>query len=70
MPARMPSKLQTYTPDTMTNRAATASVSGSVAERCGMGATLHELYGEAYTPWEWQPKLKQVANDLGMDLFL
>jgi N-acetylneuraminate synthase len=27
------------------------------------------LYGEAYTPWEWQPKLKQVANDLGMDLF-
>src|SRR5438094_953773 len=33
------------------------------------GRTLHELYAEAYTPWEWQPKLKQVANDLGLDLF-
>ena len=32
-------------------------------------AYAHELYGEAYTPWEWQPKLKQAANDLGMDLF-
>ena len=27
------------------------------------------LYQEAYTPWEWQPKLKKIANDLGMDLF-
>jgi N-acetylneuraminate synthase len=27
------------------------------------------LYKEAYTPWEWQPKLKAIANDLGMDLF-
>ena len=26
-------------------------------------------YGEAYTPWAWQPKLKTVAEDLGMDLF-
>src|SRR5439155_12744024 len=33
------------------------------------GRNLHELYGEAYTPWEWQPKLKQVAGDLGIDLF-
>jgi N-acetylneuraminate synthase len=33
------------------------------------GRNLHELYGEAYTPWEWQPRLKKAANDLGMDLF-
>ena len=33
------------------------------------GRNLHELYGEAYTPWEWQPKLKKAAEDLGMDLF-
>jgi NeuB family len=32
-------------------------------------AESHDLYGQAYTPWEWQPKLKQVANDLGLDLF-
>jgi N-acetylneuraminate synthase len=33
------------------------------------GRNLYELYGEAYTPWDWQPKLKHLANDLGMDLF-
>ena len=33
------------------------------------GRNLYDLYQEAYTPWEWQPKLKQIANELGMDLF-
>ena len=33
------------------------------------GRTLYDLYGEAYTPWEWQPKLKAIASDLGLDLF-
>ncbi|MGC2327034.1 MAG: pseudaminic acid synthase, partial [Candidatus Sulfotelmatobacter sp.] len=33
------------------------------------GRNLHDLYGEAYTPWEWQPKLQRVANDLGLDFF-
>jgi pseudaminic acid synthase len=33
------------------------------------GRTLYELYGEAQTPWEWFPKLKTVAADLGMALF-
>ena len=61
-------KLQTYTADTITIR------SDREEFRIGGGTlwdgkNLYELYGEAYTPWEWQPKLKQVANDLGMDLF-
>src|SRR5208283_5116289 len=61
-------KLQTYTPDTITIR------SDREGFRIGGGTlwdgrTLYELYGEAYTPWEWQPRLKQVADDLGMDLF-
>jgi pseudaminic acid synthase len=30
---------------------------------------LHDLYGEAYTPWEWQPELQRVANALGLALF-
>jgi N-acetylneuraminate synthase len=30
---------------------------------------LYELYGEAFTPWDWQPKLKQMANDAGLALF-
>jgi N-acetylneuraminate synthase len=33
------------------------------------GRNLHDLYGEAYTPWEWQPKLKEIAADLGLDCF-
>src|SRR5439155_25900028 len=33
------------------------------------GRKLYDLYAEATTPWAWQPKLKVVANDLGLDLF-
>ena len=33
------------------------------------GRTLYDLYSEAYTPWEWQPKLKRIADDLGLHLF-
>ncbi len=60
-------KLQTYTPDTMTiacNRPE-FRISGTIWD----GRNLHELYGEAYTPWDWQPRLKRVANDLALDLF-
>jgi pseudaminic acid synthase len=61
-------KLQTYTPDTMTIDCDSKYFrigKGTVWE----GKNLYELYEEAYTPWEWQPKLKKIANDLGMDLF-
>jgi len=61
-------KLQTYTADTITiacDREPFRITGGTLWD----GRTLYELYREAYTPWEWQPKLKQVANELGMDLF-
>src|SRR5579863_1008899 len=61
-------KLQTYTPDTITiacDRKEFRINSGTIWD----GTTLYELYGQAYTPWEWQPRLKKVANDLGLDLF-
>jgi len=61
-------KLQTYTPDTITiksDREPFQIKSGTIWD----GKTLYDLYSEAYTPWEWQPKLKVIANDLGMDLF-
>jgi pseudaminic acid synthase len=61
-------KLQTYTPDTMTiesDRADFRIGGGTLWD----GKTLHALYGEAYTPWEWQPRLKQVADDLGLHCF-
>jgi pseudaminic acid synthase len=33
------------------------------------GKSLYELYGEAYTPWDWQPKLKKIADGLGLHCF-
>src|SRR2546421_3362625 len=61
-------KLQTYTPDTITiasDRPEFRIAGGTLWD----GRNLHDLYGEAYTPWDWQPRLKQAANDLGLDLF-
>jgi pseudaminic acid synthase len=61
-------KLQTYTADTITIRSDREEFligGGTLWD----GKNLYDLYGEAYTPWQWQPKLKQVASDLGMDLF-
>ena len=61
-------KVQTYTPDTITIR----SEQEYFQIRGGTpwdGRTLHELYGEACMPWHWQPKLKQVAEDLELDFF-
>jgi N-acetylneuraminate synthase len=61
-------KLQTYTPDTITIRSERSEfrISGGTLWD---GRSLYELYGEAFTPWDWQPKLKQIANDAGLALF-
>lgn len=61
-------KLQTYTPDTITI-ACDSQYFRIGAGTAWEGRNLYDLYGEAYTPWEWQPKLKRLANDLGLDLF-
>jgi len=61
-------KLQTYTPDTLTIRSDKdyfRIAGGTLWD----GRTLYDLYAEAYTPWDWQPKLKAMANQLGLDLF-
>lgn len=61
-------KLQTYTPDTITiscERECFRIRGGTLWD----GRTLYDLYGEAYTPWEWQPRLKDLCGDLGLDLF-
>lgn len=59
-------KLQTYTADTITlDSDKDYFKTGHIWE----GTTLHKLYQQAYTPWEWQPRLKQVADELGIILF-
>jgi len=61
-------KLQTYTADTITLRSDKECfriTGGTLWD----GRILHDLYLEAFTPWEWQPKLKQIAGELGMQLF-
>ena len=58
-------KLQTYTPDTITldsDKDYFKIKQGTVWD----GKTLYQLYNEAYTPWDWQPKLKSLADNLGL----
>jgi pseudaminic acid synthase len=61
-------KLQTYTPDTITidcDNEYFQIKQGTLWD----GQTLYELYKKAYTPWEWQPKLKEIAEKEGLISF-
>lgn len=60
-------KLQTYTADTITIPCSSEPflIRGTIWE----GRNLHDLYQEAYTPWEWQPKLMALAGELGLHCF-
>ena len=60
-------KLQTYTPDTLTIDCDNEYF--RIKDTIWEGRTLYDLYKEAYMPWEWQPKLMEVAQKLGIDLF-
>lgn len=61
-------KLQTYTADTITLNSDKECFK-TADDSLWAGMTLHQLYEQAYTPWEWQPKLKQLADELGISLF-
>ncbi len=61
-------KIQTYTADTITldcDAPCFQITQGTLWD----GTTLHRLYETAYTPWEWQPELKRIAEDMGLILF-
>lgn len=61
-------KFQTYTPDTITidcDNEYFQIKQGTIWD----GQVLYNLYEEAYMPWEWQPKLKKIAEDLGLIAF-
>ncbi len=61
-------KVQTYTPDTITmsSKSEYFTIPG---ESVWAGKTLYDLYQEAYMPWEWQPQLKAIAEELGLVFF-
>lgn len=61
-------KLQTYTADTMTIDAKSPDfmlTQGTIWD----GKYLHDLYKEAYTPWEWHEQLFKVAAEEGLICF-
>lgn len=61
-------KIQTYTADTITlncDDPCFQITQGTLWD----GTTLYKLYQSAYTPWEWQPKLKAMAEEMGLEFF-
>ena len=61
-------KFQTYTPDTITldcDNEYFQIKQGTIWD----GQVLYNLYEDAFMPWDWQPKLKKVAEDLGLIVF-
>ncbi len=61
-------KLQTYTADTLTIDCDKEYFQVKVNDSW-KGNTLYSLYKKAYTPWDWQPKLKEYAESKGLLLF-
>jgi pseudaminic acid synthase len=64
-------KFQTYTPDTITLNSDKEwfVVGGKDQPDSWKQKVLYNLYKTAYTPWEWQPKLKELAESLGLMFF-
>jgi pseudaminic acid synthase len=61
-------KVQTYTADTMTLKSDKEFFKIKEGTPWS-GRTLYDLYQKASMPWEWQPKLKIIAKELGLDFF-
>lgn len=61
-------KLQTYTRDTLTIDCNNEWFKIN-SNNSWNGKTLYELYGEAYTPWDWHAELFQTAQDEGLICF-
>lgn len=58
-------KIQTYTPDTITMDCDNEYF--QIRTGLWENENLYQLYGKAYTPWEWQEELKREAEKIGID---
>lgn len=58
-------KIQTYTADTMTIDCDNDYF--KIKEGLWEGYTLYDLYSEASMPWEWQGKIKEKCDQVGID---
>ncbi|WP_018479672.1 pseudaminic acid synthase [Pontibacter roseus] len=61
-------KIQTYTADSLTLNVDNEHF-GPLKEGLWKGTRLYDLYTQASMPYEWQPKLKKIAEDLGLVFF-
>lgn len=62
-------KFQTYTADTMTLNSMSDDFVIRDEKSLWNGRQLHDLYKEAFTPWEWHADLFQTAKELGVMSF-
>ena len=62
-------KIQTYTPDTMTINLNEREFRIRDSKSLWAGTSLYELYGKAYTPWEWHKPIFDRARQLGIIAF-
>lgn len=60
-------KIQTYTPDTLTIDCHNQYF--HIDNGTWEGENLYNLYGKAFTPWEWHKELKEEADRIGIDFF-
>ena len=61
-------KLQTYTPETMTLDS-TLPPFQTGADSPWAGRSAYSLYAQAQTPWDWHPRLMELARELGLLCF-
>lgn len=62
-------KIQTYTADTITIDCKRDEFLIKGDGNLWKDRYLYELYQEASTPWEWQPRLKEYADSIGIPFF-
>ncbi|MCG5496052.1 pseudaminic acid synthase [Ectothiorhodospira variabilis] len=62
-------KLQTYTPDTMTLDLDEGEFFISDPKSLWVGQSMHKLYEQAHTPWDWHAPIMERARERGIACF-